>query len=208
MRCFVLFAMSVICVSQVALSAGEMVPFNLKGSHVYPSFTLSTPVPFDAGCNGPAIPLTGTSHGNVTHLGKFSESADVTFCLNGDPPGSAPGSSYGTATWTAANGDEIFLHFTGQDRPQGEGEDFVIADYELTIDGGNGRFAGASGTVFTEQIRPDTGGAFNTILPGSYMSSVGSVRSAHAVPEPASLSLVLGAVWGFGALVRRRTRGH
>jgi len=199
MRCFFLIAMSVVGVSQVALSAGEMVP--VQGSHVYPSFTLGD-VFIDERCGGPAIPLTGTSHGNVTHLGKFSESSDVTFCI-------LSGSSYGTSSWTAANGDQVFTRFTGQDRPRGEGDQFVFADYETIIEGGTGRFEGASGIVFTEQFRPDpqdgTGGAFNTILDGSVMSSVGSFKSAQAVPEPSSLSLVLGAVWAVGAVVRRRT---
>ena len=202
MKCFVLFAMSLICVSQVTLSAAEMVP--LKGSYVYPSFALGD-VFIDATCNGPAIPLTGTAHGNVTHLGKFSESADVTFCV-------LSGSSYGTATWTAANGDEVFFRFTGQDRLRGEGDEFVIADYESIIEGGTGRFEGASGVIYSEQFRPDpqdgTGGAFNTILSASVMSSVGSTRSAHAVPEPTSSSLLLGSVWVVTAFVRRRAWGR
>jgi hypothetical protein len=175
-----------------------MVP--VKGSHVYPSFTLGDFF-IDEECNGPAIPLTGTSYGKVTHLGKFSESSNVTFCL-------ATGRSYGTSTWTAANGDEVFLRFTGQDRLRGEGEEFVISDYESVIEGGTGRFEGASGVIYTEQLRPDpqdgTGGAFNTILSGSVVSSVGSIRSPHAVPEPTSLSLLLGSVWALAAFVRRR----
>ena len=175
-----------------------MVP--IKGSHVYPFFELGEVIPFDEGCNGPAIPLTGTSYGKATHLGKFSESADVTFCI-------LNGSSYGTSTWTAANGDEIFIRFTGQDRPRGEGEEFVISDYESIIIGGTGRFEGASGMVYTEQFRPDpqdgTGGAFDTM--SGYMSSVGSNMSAHAVPEPTSMSLVLGSVWATAAFIRRRT---
>jgi hypothetical protein len=203
MKCFVLSAMALVGVGHVALSAAETVP--LKGSHVYPSFTLGEFVPFDERCSGPAIPITGTSYGKVTHLGRFSETADVTLCVQN-------GSYYGESTWTAANGDEIFFSFTGQDRPRNEGDEFAIADYVSIIEGGNGRFEGASGIVYTGQFRPDpqdgSGGAFNTIQSGSSMSSVGSTRSAHAVPEPTSMSLVLGAVWGFAAFARRRTRAR
>ena len=87
MKFSLLITMCLLSVSQVPLSAAEMVP--VKGRHVYPSFTLGD-VFIDPTCNGPAIPLKGPSYGNVTHLGKFSESADVTFCLLWDPPGLLP----------------------------------------------------------------------------------------------------------------------
>ena len=49
----------------------------------------------------------------------------------------------GTVTITAANGDEIFVTHTGYFQDLGNGR--AVADFDNTITGGTGRFAGASG---------------------------------------------------------------
>lgn len=80
--------------------------------------------------------LDGT--GNATHLGRFILSADFTVTR-------ATGNATGTATWTAANGDEIFVNVVGH------GDIFVFPTVVITethtITGGTGRFADASGTI-------------------------------------------------------------
>ncbi len=54
----------------------------------------------------------------------------------------------GTATWTAANGDEIFTTLIGQ----GVVTFPVLATVEThTITGGTGRFAGTSGSIIVER---------------------------------------------------------
>jgi hypothetical protein len=80
--------------------------------------------------------LDGT--GNATHLGQFHLSADFTVTM-------ATGNATGTATWTAANGDQIFVSVVGH------GDIVVFPTVTITethtITGGTGRFADASGTI-------------------------------------------------------------
>lgn len=84
--------------------------------------------------------LTGT--GEATHLGRFTLLSEFTVI---PPPVST---ASGTATWTAADGDEIFTTLAGQ----------AVITFPIaaigethTITGGTGRFAGASGTLLVER---------------------------------------------------------
>jgi len=81
--------------------------------------------------------LDGT--GNATHLGRFTLSADFTVIT-------VTGNATGTATWTAANGDAIFVSVVGH------GDIVVFPTVTImethTITGGTGRFADASGKIF------------------------------------------------------------
>lgn len=84
--------------------------------------------------------LTGT--GEATHLGRFTLLSEFTVI---PPPAST---ASGTATWTAANGNEIFTTVAGQAVVTFP----VAAIVEThTITGGTGRFAGASGTLLVER---------------------------------------------------------
>ena len=87
--------------------------------------------------------LDGT--GNASHLGRFTLSADFTVIM-------ATGNATGTATWTAANGDQIRVSVAGH------GDIVVFPTVTIvethTITGGTGRFADASGT-FTIQRSAD-----------------------------------------------------
>jgi hypothetical protein len=80
--------------------------------------------------------LDGT--GNATHLGRFILSVDFTVTR-------ATGNATGTATWTAANGDNIFASVVGH------GDLVVFPTVTIaethTITSGTGRFAHASGTI-------------------------------------------------------------
>ena len=80
--------------------------------------------------------LDGT--GSATHLGRFTLSANFTVIT-------ATGNATGTATWTAANGDQIRVTVVGH------GDIVVFPTVTITethtITGGNGRFADASGTL-------------------------------------------------------------
>jgi hypothetical protein len=79
--------------------------------------------------------------GTATHLGRFVLSADFTVIL-------ATGNATGTATWTAANGDQIRTSVVGHG-------DIVFPTVTIiethTITGGTGRFADASGTITIER---------------------------------------------------------
>lgn len=82
-----------------------------------------------------------TGHGQATHLGAsiFIADARVNF---GVPP---PFPLGGTATFTAANGDQFFTQFTGVNTPTGPGTS--RGDITHTIIGGTGRFEHATGTL-------------------------------------------------------------
>ena len=83
--------------------------------------------------------LVGT--GEATHLGRFTLTSE--FTVTSPPPRAS-----GTATWTAANGDEIFTTLIGQ----GVVTFPVLAVVEThTITGGTGRFAGTSGSIIVER---------------------------------------------------------
>lgn len=85
--------------------------------------------------------LTGS--GEATHLGRFTLTADFTVV-----PGPPVGTASGTATWTAANGDQIVTSVTGEAViafPRAE-----ITETH-TITAGTGRFSRASGTLVLER---------------------------------------------------------
>jgi hypothetical protein len=89
--------------------------------------------------------------GKSTHLGKFTgEGSHVLF----------PDFSFvGRATWTAANGDQMFVTYAGQLFP-GTDPDFPFAfEAVLIADGGTGRLAGAQGRAVMT-------GAFTGTFPG------------------------------------------
>jgi hypothetical protein len=84
--------------------------------------------------------LDGT--GTATHLGQFTLSADFTVIMS-------TGDATGTATWTAANGDQIRVSVVGH----GEIVEFPTVTITEThnITGGTGRFANASGMITIER---------------------------------------------------------
>ena len=57
----------------------------------------------------------------------------------------------GTGRFVAANGDSIYTVGTGQATPTGEPNVFHVVE-NMTITGGTGRFAGASGNFTTDRI--------------------------------------------------------
>ena len=71
----------------------------------------------------------------------------------------------------------------------------------VTIDGGTGRFENATGSYDYREIISGGGTTFE--FEGE-ISSVGSVHSAHVVPEPTSISLTLACFLGLGTYMRRR----
>ena len=92
---------------------------------------------------------TGTSlsqaTGRISHLGRSTSVAEATFSVVG-----TLSTVSGTATVTAANGDQLFATFTGSGAVSspipavGETGDLTLV---VTITGGTGRFSDASGTL-------------------------------------------------------------
>jgi len=113
--------------ASISATAGSALPF---------SGTLKAKETVTDGLNR----LTGT--GEATHLGRFTLLSEFTVI---PPPVST---ASGTATWTAANGDEIFTTVTGQAVVTFPTAAIVETH---TITGGTGRFVKASGTLVVER---------------------------------------------------------
>jgi len=113
--------------ASISATAGSALPF---------SGTLQAKETVTDGLNR----LTGT--GEATHLGRFTLLSEFTVI---PPPVST---ASGTATWTAANGDEIFTTVTGQAVVTFPTAAIVETH---TITGGTGRFVKASGTLVVER---------------------------------------------------------
>jgi hypothetical protein len=184
--------------SQVA--AGEFVPFKGTTSHEY-SFA---PIGVDDRCEDGAIfAVLGMGVGNGTHLGKFTETLDVTYFT-------CDGSFFGTSILTAANKDEVHTSYTGQDQPGDPDDPITLVLANGTIDGGSGRFEGATGSFAARELRfltSETTSAAEQEFTG-LISSVGSTRSARAVPEPGSMSLALAGLLALALRARCGTNGR
>jgi hypothetical protein len=131
------------------LAAGEQVPFRgrLEGS-----FT-STLIPG----NPPIVSAFVEGTGNATHLGRFR-------FANQHQVNLATRFLTGSYTLIAANGDRLFANFSGQ--ASATPTPGVLAVVEtVTISGGTGRFAGATGGFTAErlvfQATSTTSGSFN-----------------------------------------------
>jgi hypothetical protein len=116
-------------------AAGEQVPF--KGT-LEGSFTV-IPLP------PPSINRQLDATGHATHLGDFTydfpHSVDRSVM---------PSTAVGFATFTAANGDQVFAFVSGQATLVMPG--VLLAEENGTILGGTGRFANASGSFVAERL--------------------------------------------------------
>jgi hypothetical protein len=88
--------------------------------------------------------ITGTGH--VSQLGYSTFVAYSTLNFTSQPPFQLGG----TATFTAANGDEVYTSFTGTSTPTAQG----MLDVSMThiITGGTGRFQNATGSFVGHTI--------------------------------------------------------
>jgi hypothetical protein len=113
--------------------AGEPVPF--KGS-LGGDVTVTPLAP-------PSLQVDVEAAGNATHLGKFT--LDIPHLVN-----AANGTAIGTYEFTAANGDKVYAKFTGVATPTATPGVLYIEE-TVTITGGTGRFAGATGSFTSER---------------------------------------------------------
>ena len=111
----------------------------------------------------PTLRADGEAEGTATHLGRYAATFNATVNV-------LDGTATGSYTFTAANGDQLFSTFTGLGVPAGEG--IASITETLTITGGTGRFAGASGTLVVERM-------LNQATGESSGSIGGSIRMEH-----------------------------
>jgi hypothetical protein len=99
--------------------------------------------------HGGTLQATATGAGAASQIGQFSYALNATV--------DSGGSSTGVFLLIFSNGDVIYGSFTGTGTPNGH-----IQEY-LTINGGTGRFQGATGSlVFDRFVDPSTLPAFES----------------------------------------------
>jgi hypothetical protein len=139
----------------VPAAAQKQVPFKgtMQGQDADSDITLTS------------VKVTTKGTGIATQLGQFSFVLIniVTF---------ATGTSAGTATFTAANGDSFSTTVTGS----GEfiAPDLISIMETYTITGGTGRFAGAQGTFIVERLASPV----TFMTSGSFLGSITSPGAA------------------------------
>lgn len=114
---------------------------------------------FDIGTT--PIPAMATGTGRLSHLGKSTYSQEFTITLTGPTTFSIAG----TQTIEAANGDMLFLTFTGTGELAGA---FGVGQASettavFTVTGGTGRFSDASGTLTSTVFTEVTSIVFTTV---------------------------------------------
>lgn len=138
------------------LAAGKQVPF--KGT-LEGTYTRTGTFPF--------FHLEPTGTGEASHLGHFTFSIPHDVNLLAMPAG-----GMGTFEFTAANGDTVVGTFDTSAIPTDE-PGVIDATEEMTITGGTGRFANASGS-FTCERRVDT---VNLTTTGAFSGTISSTGS-------------------------------
>jgi hypothetical protein len=104
----------------------------------------------------PTLTVAGIGAGNATQLGKFTMIYDAVVNL-------VTRVGIGSFEFIAANGDRVFADSLGQSAPTATPNVVSIVEI-LTITGGTGRFADATGTVIStrllDQVAGNTSGSF------------------------------------------------
>lgn len=167
----VLVLLSVGCAGPNSPTAPSVGP-GVSGLGLRATSQSSESVPFKGSFQGSQTltPLTppfgtvdGSATGTATHLGEFTVAFPHTVNF-------VTRTGVGTYTFTAANGDTLTGDFTGQ----AQGGPVVSIVEQVTVSGGTGRFAGASGTFTVQrQFDPSTGST-----QGSFDGEISSVGSA------------------------------
>jgi hypothetical protein len=117
-----------------AAHGAEQVPFK-AAIHTEPEVLGTGPCENDADvCVRLAIPGTGT----VSHMGKVSVAGPSFVNV-------VTGAQTGAFTLTAANGDQLYLRYSGPSKGAGTLEDPASFEGTWVVTGGTGRFDGASG---------------------------------------------------------------
>ena len=105
----------------------------------------------------PTVTIAGIGAGNATQLGKLTMTYEAEVNL-------VTRVGIGSVEFIAANGDRLFADILGQSTPTATPNLISIVE-TLTITGGTGRFAGATGSLLSErlkdQVTGNTSGSFD-----------------------------------------------
>ena len=112
----------------------------------------------------PSLLVTGTATGTATQLGRFENTFTAIVDL-------ATGKATGTITFTAANGDRLDATLVGQGTPTSEPNVASIVEV-VTITGGTGRFADATGTFTIHRVLDQNSG----VSSGSFEGTINPSR--------------------------------
>ena len=115
--------------------------------------------------NPPFVSVLAEGTGNATHLGRLTWVATLV-------ADNATGEAAGSYQFTAANGDMLFTDFTGRGVPTETPGVLSIVD-DVTITGGTGRFAGATGSFTCVRL-------YNTVTG----TTAGSFTGTISAPGP------------------------
>jgi hypothetical protein len=131
----IMLAATFLCAALFAVpaAAAVSVPITLRYAGTF-EVTPGDPSP----CEG--VPITDTLTGTGSHLGRLT--ATYPHCVN-----FAAGTFSGTATFTAGNGDQLFVVLGGSADDPTCATTCDVTFTTGTIAGGTGRFEGAEGTL-------------------------------------------------------------
>ena len=152
----VLVAIALLFTVAGPVAAGDAVPF--KGSFSG-TVTVTSITP-------PLLSNLIEGAGNATHLGQFT--LEIPHVVN-----QSTRVGTGSYVFTAANGDTLTAHFSGQGTILAPG--VISASDVAVITGGTGRFTGATGTFAAERIFTVATGAITGTFEGT-ITSPGSAR--------------------------------
>jgi hypothetical protein len=119
-------------------TAGQQVPFKGRSSGVVVTTGFEDPCVSISLDGHPCVSTTLDGEGEATHLGHFTVTAKVFVDV-------ITGIAIGSWMLTAANGDVLFVTFVGF------GIDPTHGGGDMTVEGGTGRFQGATGD-YTQRI--------------------------------------------------------
>lgn len=107
----------------------------------------------------PIVNVTATGGGNATQLGKFTMTytAEVNLVSR---------LGFGSGEFIAANGDRLFVDTVGQSSPTSTPNVISIVE-TLTITGGTGRFANATGSLTLERLKDQVSGSTSGHMDGT-----------------------------------------
>ncbi|UCC92183.1 MAG: hypothetical protein JSW25_05780 [Thermoplasmata archaeon] len=172
-----------LCLLMVAMLVAVAVPMNVSADAKY--------VPFKGDLDGSTVPRVDPDlerievSGKASHLGKYTavvEFADDDIILDWSTYNPSTGTIYATlstmATFTAANGDELYADITLEGMFSLIAGNYPSFALSGTITDGTGHFDGASGSFTGSGGQTTVEGDDNDLISGSFSGTISTVGSS------------------------------